>query len=115
MEPPQLIKEELINKLRDYLKKPENIGFISGFSLTVVVAFLLISKLYNRRQEPKHAAHSFTEGSPKRKKGIMKMVFDSSLEYGMIFFLSLIKDYIVKYLERLNEDITEHKEEVTGE
>lgn len=115
MEPPQLIKEELIIKLREYLKKPENIGFVTGFSLTIVVAFLLISKLYNRRQGPKSAAHSFTEGSPKRKKGIIKTVVDSSLEYGMIFFLSLIKDSIIKYMERLNEDITEHKEELTGE
>lgn len=115
MEPPQLIKEELIHKLRDYLKKPENVGFITGFSLTIVMAFLLISKLYSRKKDPKSAAHSFTEGSPKRKKGIMNKVLDSSLEYGMIFFLSLIKDYVVKYLERLNENITEHKEEVTGE
>ena len=114
MEPPQLIKEELINKLQDYLRKPENIGFIAGFSLTIVVAFLFVSRLYTRRKKPASAAHSFVKGSPKRRRNIIDMVVDSSLEYGMIFFLTLLKDYIVKYLERLNENITEHKTEISG-
>ena len=76
MEPPQLIKEELVEKLREYLKKPENIGFVAGFSFTIIVAFLLISKLYagTRTKNPGNAAHAFVEGSKKRKKGIMATV-----------------------------------------
>lgn len=115
MEPPQLIKEELIIKLRDYFKKPENIGFAAGFSLTIIVGFLFISKLYSKSHTPQKEADKFIEGSTKRKKSILDNVFDSSLEYGMIFFLTLIKDYIIKYLENLDEDITEYKEEVSGE
>lgn len=117
MEPPQLIKEELILKLREYLKKPENVGFVAGFSVTIIIGFLLISKLYTSRSkdDPKEAADDFVEGSEKQKKGILDNVWDSSLEYGMIFFLTLIKDYITRYLEKADEDITEYKEEITGE
>lgn len=112
MEPPQLIKEELINKLRIELKKPENIGFIAGFALTIIVGFLIISKLYSKNQGAKEKAHDFVEGSKRKRKGILDTVWESSMEYGMVFFLTLIKDYIAKYLEKVNENIEEFKEEV---
>ena len=116
MEPPQLIKEELVEKLREFLKKPENIGFVAGFSLTIIIGFLLISKLYSKTsRDPKNAAHSYVGNTKKHKKGIMATVRDSSLEYGMVFFLTLIKDYIAKYLEKLNDNIGEHKEAIKRE
>lgn len=115
MEPPQLVTEELISKVRDFLKKPENIGFVTGFSLTVIVGFIIFSKLYQRRKNPKKAAHDFTYDGKTRKKGIMGHLVDYGLEYGFIFFLSLIKENIKKYLEKLNEDLKEHKEELSGE
>lgn len=112
MEPPQLIKEELINKLRVELKKPENIGFIAGFAFTIIVGFLIISKLYNKNQGPKDKAHEYVDGSRKKRKGIMDTVWESSMEYGMVFFLTLIKDYIAKYLEKVNGNIGEIKKEI---
>lgn len=115
MEPPQLVTEELINKVRNFLKKPENIGFVTGFSLTVIVGFMIFSKLYQRRKGPKAAAHNFAHGGKARKKGIMSHLIDYGLEYGFIFFLSLVKEKIQKYVEKLNDDLKEYKEEIAEE
>ncbi|MGK7391485.1 MAG: GNAT family N-acetyltransferase [Candidatus Cyclobacteriaceae bacterium M2_1C_046] len=115
MEPPQLVTQELIDDVRNFLKKPENIGFVTGFSLTVIVGFIIFSKLYQRRKGPKAAAHDYAYGGKARKKGFMSHLIDYGLEYGFIFFLSLVKENIQKYVAKLNEDLKEHKEEITGE
>lgn len=115
MEPPQLITEELLNRIRHYLKKPENIGFVAGFSLTVVVAFIILSKLYQKRNDPKKAAHDYVHNGKAKKKGFMNHLVDYGLEYGLVFLISIIKENIQKHLEKLNEDLEEHKEELSGE
>ena len=115
MEPPQLVTEELLIRIREYLKKPENIGFVTGFSFTIVVAFILLSKLYQKRNDPKKAAHDYVYDGKTRKKGFMSHLVDYGLEYGLVFLISIIKENIQKYLEKLNEDLEEHKEELSGE
>lgn len=115
MEPPQLIKEELLAEIKEFFRKPENIGFVAGFGLTIVLIIAFINKLYKKKNSPQHKAHEFKEGSKKKKEGIFDAVLNASLEYGMIFFLTLIKDYITEYLTKVDESISEHQEEITGE
>lgn len=115
MEPPQIVTEELINKIREFLKKPENIGFVAGFSLTIILGFTILSNLYTKRKDPKKAAHEYAKDGKSRKKGIFSHLVDYGLEYGLIFFLTLMKEKIQNYLKDVNEDIKEYKEELKGE